>query len=234
MIKFFRKIRQKLLSENQFSKYLIYAIGEIVLVVIGILIAISINNRNELSKSRSSTLNNLREVKYDLLQEIGFFQNEISRSDQIIKYLNHIKAKQFDSVDVENTFDLISTSLISPDLSRSYNKLNQSGFIDIIGDSTLINALHDYYLDDQNIYTKYTNYNSTFVADNIEGYLIKKLEIDENLKCSKVSVIKELNNGRLVNLINYQCYIYQSNKWFAERMIRKAENLILLIEKEVN
>jgi len=47
MIKFFRKIRQKLLSENKFSKYLIYAIGEIVLVVIGILIALQINNWNE-------------------------------------------------------------------------------------------------------------------------------------------------------------------------------------------
>lgn len=47
MIKFFRHIRQKLLSENKFSKYLIYAIGEIILVVIGILIALQINNWNE-------------------------------------------------------------------------------------------------------------------------------------------------------------------------------------------
>ena len=47
MIKFFRKIRQKLLTENKLSKYLIYAIGEIILVVIGILIALSINNWNE-------------------------------------------------------------------------------------------------------------------------------------------------------------------------------------------
>jgi len=47
MIKFFRKIRQQLLAENKFTKYLIYAIGEIVLVVIGILIALSINNWNE-------------------------------------------------------------------------------------------------------------------------------------------------------------------------------------------
>ena len=47
MIKFFRKIRQKLLSENKFSKYLIYAIGEIALVVIGILIALQINNWKE-------------------------------------------------------------------------------------------------------------------------------------------------------------------------------------------
>ena len=47
MIKFFRRIRQQLLSENKFSKYLLYAIGEVVLVVIGILIALQINNWNE-------------------------------------------------------------------------------------------------------------------------------------------------------------------------------------------
>jgi len=47
MIKFFRHIRKQLLTENKFSKYLIYAVGEIVLVVIGILIALSINNWNE-------------------------------------------------------------------------------------------------------------------------------------------------------------------------------------------
>ncbi len=46
MIQFFRKIRHQLLTENKFSKYLFYAIGEIVLVVIGILIALQINNWN--------------------------------------------------------------------------------------------------------------------------------------------------------------------------------------------
>jgi hypothetical protein len=43
MIKFFRKIRQGLISESKFSKYLLYAIGEIVLVVIGIFIALQLN-----------------------------------------------------------------------------------------------------------------------------------------------------------------------------------------------
>ncbi len=47
MIKFFRRIRQRLLSENKFSKYLIYAFGEIILVVIGILIALQINTWNQ-------------------------------------------------------------------------------------------------------------------------------------------------------------------------------------------
>jgi len=47
MIRFFRKIRQRLVIENKFSKYLLYAIGEIALVVIGIMIALNLNIRNE-------------------------------------------------------------------------------------------------------------------------------------------------------------------------------------------
>lgn len=62
MIKFFRKIRQQLLSENKFSKYLIYGIGEIILVVIGILIALQLNNLNERTKSEAKEI----EILYDL------------------------------------------------------------------------------------------------------------------------------------------------------------------------
>jgi len=47
MIKFFRRIRQRMIKENRVSKYLLYAIGEVVLVVIGILIALQLNNWNQ-------------------------------------------------------------------------------------------------------------------------------------------------------------------------------------------
>ena len=52
MIKFFRKIRQNMIKDNRTKKYLLYAIGEIVLVVIGILIALQINNANEIQKNK--------------------------------------------------------------------------------------------------------------------------------------------------------------------------------------
>ena len=60
MIKFFRRIRQQLLTENKFSKYMLYAIGEIVLVVIGILIALQLNNwnSNRIQKQKESLLLN--------------------------------------------------------------------------------------------------------------------------------------------------------------------------------
>ncbi len=54
MLKFFRKIRQKLLKENRVSRYLVYALGEILLVVVGILIALLINNANEAHKAKQS------------------------------------------------------------------------------------------------------------------------------------------------------------------------------------
>jgi len=70
MIKFFRSIRQRLLSENRFSKYLLYAIGEIILVVIGILIALQINNWNQERINRDYELTMLREVKEALDKDI--------------------------------------------------------------------------------------------------------------------------------------------------------------------
>jgi len=76
MIKFFRTLRQSLLSEGktgkpayQFGRYLKYAIGEIVLVVIGILIALQINNWNELKKINKSIADHLVILKLNLLED---------------------------------------------------------------------------------------------------------------------------------------------------------------------
>ncbi|MFD2917938.1 DUF6090 family protein [Psychroserpens luteus] len=68
MITLFRRLRQRLLSENKFSKYLIYAIGEIILVVIGILIALQINNWNENRKLQQKEVQILKEIRSDLFQ----------------------------------------------------------------------------------------------------------------------------------------------------------------------
>lgn len=90
MIKFFRKIRQRLLTENRFSKYLLYALGEIILVVAGILIALQINNWNQdkitqnnqekyLLLLKNETLNNLNELKsaQNTIQNITEAQQEL-------------------------------------------------------------------------------------------------------------------------------------------------------------
>jgi hypothetical protein len=70
LIKFFRKIRKGLLSENRFGKYLLYAIGEIVLVVIGILIALNLNNRNEQRKTEAGVEIIFGEILEELISDI--------------------------------------------------------------------------------------------------------------------------------------------------------------------
>jgi Family of unknown function (DUF6090) len=67
MIKFFRHIRKSMIRENRTSKYLLYAIGEIVLVVIGILIALQINTKNETRKLENSTQNLMLALKQECL-----------------------------------------------------------------------------------------------------------------------------------------------------------------------
>ena len=74
MIKFFRKIRYDLMEKNKTGKYFKYAIGEIILVVIGILIALSINNWNESRKQSASEKEFLTSIKNDLKQDKAFIQ----------------------------------------------------------------------------------------------------------------------------------------------------------------
>ena len=85
MIKFFRKIRQRLLTENKFSKYLLYAIGEVFLVVIGIMIALQANNWNQERKQ----FNNELQISVNLLDDlINEYENIEFHQDRFIKYQN--------------------------------------------------------------------------------------------------------------------------------------------------
>lgn len=103
MIKFFRKIRQNLLSEGKTGKYFKYAIGEIVLVVIGILIALGINNwnseRNEKLKYQKQLANVVQNIKSDSIQLQKLKQSRLSAKNiasSLMKELNYKNIKEPD------------------------------------------------------------------------------------------------------------------------------------------
>ncbi|MBT8266710.1 MAG: hypothetical protein KJP20_09230 [Bacteroidia bacterium] len=73
MINFFRKTRKKLADDNKFLKYSRYAIGEIFLVMIGILLALQVNNWNEQRKSISTQKASIGKLKFDLIADINRF-----------------------------------------------------------------------------------------------------------------------------------------------------------------
>ena len=118
MIKFFRKIRQNLLSEGKTKKYLKYAIGEIILVVIGILIALQINNWNEQRKRDKDILKINKRLVLDLDNDIRELYAQQSYWDNLIPVFNKV---QNDSVTLE-LFDEGYTRLITTTVSTSLNK----------------------------------------------------------------------------------------------------------------
>ncbi|MCK7590513.1 DUF6090 family protein [Subsaxibacter sp. CAU 1640] len=88
MIKFFKNLRQRTLRENRFSKYLLYAIGEIILVVIGILIALGINNWNEKRKEQQIVHNYYEQLLQDMNADMIYTKNRI---EIISKHRNEFK-----------------------------------------------------------------------------------------------------------------------------------------------
>ena len=96
MIKFFRQIRQTLIMENKTSKYLKYAVGEIILVVIGILIALQINNWNENRKSR------LKEKELEIALLSDFQETKTRLQETINKQQRHIKSSRRLIIGYEN------------------------------------------------------------------------------------------------------------------------------------
>lgn len=108
MIKFFRRIRQQLLTENKFNKYLLYAIGEIILVVLGILIALQLNQNAE----NRATNNTKHEYYTQLLEDLNKdkqFANEI------------IKLFEKDRKEYNTYLEIYSETDVSP--SQVYNHL---------------------------------------------------------------------------------------------------------------
>jgi len=140
MIKFFRNIRKSLLNEGKTSKYLKYALGEIVLVVLGILIALQINNWNQDRKSEEGELKLLHEINLNLKDSslmLEYVMEDNEKSYEAFKLLlTHIEQKKPYHTDLDTIFRLIPT-WSSPQLSyTAYESLKSKG-PDIIQNDSL-------------------------------------------------------------------------------------------------
>tara|TARA_R110002111_G_scaffold204953_3_gene269635 strand:- start:1687 stop:2502 length:816 start_codon:yes stop_codon:yes gene_type:complete len=153
MIKFLRRIRQNLLTENKFSKYMLYAIGEILLVVIGILIALQINNWNEGRKAKAQEVSSMKEIIENLKYDIVRCQKNIKTNTSRIKGLDSLRTSVSHTIDGkdETAYIYYYALKYGDDFSQAvlnratYNEMTNSGSIKNINNKKLVQGLSDYY-----------------------------------------------------------------------------------------
>ena len=171
MIKFFRKIRYNLIEKNKTGKYFKYAIGEIILVVIGILIALQINNWNENLKLSNQEIIYLDNLKNDINTQIQMldvyidFENIIiDQSDDILKHYElNDGFKNMDSI-FPKLHDLTTRWTFS-NANMTLLQLLNSNQINIIQNRQLREELVAYN-QQIDLFAKNTNINNTNLIDN--------------------------------------------------------------------
>jgi sulfur transfer complex TusBCD TusB component (DsrH family) len=151
MLRFFRQLRQRLLTQNRISKYLLYAIGEIVLVVIGILIALQVNNYSETIKEREIYVSYLLRLKEDFLE----LQETVKLKKQFEAELIELAEYQLEvltgketnpdilklAISIEYTASVNRYEILSP----TYLELNSTGRLALIENDDIKDFLSGYY-----------------------------------------------------------------------------------------
>ena len=254
MIKFFRKIRYDLMEKNKKVDYLKYAIGEIFLVVIGILFALQINNWNDLKKQWLTEVHYLKNIKVDLQASV------IELNEYIITRIEHINSAKIilDQFYGKRTlafseFNSLSLSLYEWEKyyqkNNTFQELINSGNLTLITNDYIKNTLlniellyiklkseEEHYLFD----TKKTFYEPQYkfvdlsiLIDNFT-YQVTNGESGKNIALSEKMLEEiyesiELKNGFSLSILEYE----KMNNQMKE-MIKLSENLINMINSEIN
>ena len=150
MIKFFRHIRKQLLTENKFSKYLLYAIGEIALVMIGILLALQVNNWNEAQKNRAIEQQLLTSLLQELETNLDILAETVEINTKIIESSVAIGKFTGPSLPILNEKEL-SQNMVGAFKYASryvpnkgtYDEINNSGKLSLISDPSLRKAISE-------------------------------------------------------------------------------------------
>lgn len=205
MIKFFRKIRQNMIKENKVSKYMLYAVGEIVLVVIGILIALSINNWNEKRNDNKISQVYLKGITNDIkndLEQIDIILNAQITDISLISSIENVFMEEFHepkkhisffkTPDTLNVKSLFYRSLSYRPRRGTYNSLISDG-------------------------------KSGYIKNRETFQLIQEIYDEENLRiASSYEVIKELESKIIL------AYPFQKKDWRYSDLKKSKDDKIFL------
>ena len=243
MLRFFRQIRQRLIADNKITKYLLYALGEVFLVVIGILIALQINNWNEERKTRLQDREFLNNLKVELSVDIAALQDRIARYQKINEAIKNTLAlfdRGLQDISPDEHHIIVSAlsqfQILTP-ISKNSNRndlIIAQGTIDRI-DQELNRGFLTYLEETQTINSSIAKLGETLQQ-------LEVLQIHPNVDYDNVSppgdslefVFEEIYHKRGIKNALQKSYGYRS--YYIENMygkIEDAQNLLAIIDRKL-
>jgi hypothetical protein len=248
MIKFFRKIRYDLMEQNKTGKYLKYAIGEIVLVVIGILIALSINNWNTQNLDRISEADYLKRLSNDLVTDTLNFSSTVEttlvKQEALGNLLTLFKKDQLKTID---SINLLKTVFRGRFLSFAHPKVNSGTFEELkntgrfkqIKSTLLRTAITNYYFRREHHYQRIEGKRlKPSYGDEIDKFIpgLKRIDNDISYRTDLVShkeIINRINKPEFKKIVvsefNLAIFMYEIQK----RGLEDSKNLLNQIKDKI-
>jgi len=248
MIKFFRHIRQKLIMENKTGKYLKYAIGEIVLVVIGILIALQINNWNEVQNEKKVEFGYMKNLLEDLKADEIIYSNykktniEVYNTiDSLVIYLKRPDRKEFTSkTSYWARIMTMKFTRVQP-IERTFEQMKSSGQLKLVSNPKVADGISKYY----NSFSELKQYNEAailWLADYLksvgkvfDGEVLLKILKERKEQMTDDSTLITEDRAVINELIASAQYIYgvvKLSESVCESRKKAALELSSLIKKE--
>jgi hypothetical protein len=255
MIGFFRRIRKKLADDNKPMKYMRYAIGEILLVVIGILIALQVNSWNEGRKEKILERNYLRSIKKELetniqiaLGEIEFSEFQAKNGELILNCLDN--NFQPNLTEFVIAIEHLGWGTSIKYIKNVWGELYSTGNIEIIRNNSIKNNLTNLYIDMSLVHklqeNEWTSYNLGYrrlVGDILPSSI--RIKINEILtpfaytgeplnNLNQEGLIENLKklkglNGYLIDIVTTR----KTSKGFMLRQIELMRNIVDMIDEEL-
>ncbi len=244
MINFFRKIRKQLADDNKPIKYFRYAIGEILLVVIGILIALSINNWNEQRKDHLKVNKLFENLESSLKTDSIALIDIISRSDKAVSNMKIILdntapqlREQYSDSDIRTMARAVFEGVYSfyPKMGV-YNQIMSSNLMSLIQSNDIKDALRLYYDFRCTRYRTLDPLMDTKFHINYQSFLAEKLQITHNthfdtVDYQKAYVIKDIEalQTEVKKLYDLSFGVHG----IVKEMKQDIDNLLILITSEL-
>ena len=247
MIKFFRKIRQNLILEGKTGKYFKYAIGEIVLVVIGILIALQINTAKNEKDKRIEEITHLENILSDLKQDkselIKIIDRRKSKTESATIMENYYNTKKVDSLNLyySHWTNVLFWETHNPSLV-TFKELINSGKLSTLTNEKVKQLLLqiDYKYNQMfelrnHMYHDYTDYFYKPFGDIIdyENGLKAFLEPNEDITLSREDVEVALKSKRIKNGFTLARFNNNRMREQLSEILTTVDSTIVLVEKEI-